>query len=330
MLKEIVFKEKGSLFLNPKAKRTLLNSKMNSTSKLTTSFMVNAVLLCVVNVIFTFVGIILNSVVIASLLNSQLRRKLCYFMILILAFTDIAVVIVFHPVITVKVIFYWKTFETIVFPHIQKLYASSCTALLTMSMERYFALMYPFLHEKLVTKTKLTVVFLLLQLPFVVLLTIKYKEDDSYIKLTYVVAPVVIIFFAISFLNLKLFYIAKKMQQRAVVALGDVDGSENHDAGRKKAKATLANLKTISTCLLVVLCLFICYCPIIIAYSLIVTGRADRNNQNTHILQCWADTFITVNSSLNCLIFFYKNNALRRHAANLLGTFFGKRSLFQK
>ena len=51
---------------------------MNKTSTATEIFKFNAVLLCSVNVIFTFIGIMLNSIVIGSLFYSQLRKKLCY------------------------------------------------------------------------------------------------------------------------------------------------------------------------------------------------------------------------------------------------------------
>ena len=54
--------------------------------------------LCVVNGFFTLAGIFLNSVVIISLWkSSQLRRKTCYFMILVLSCFDLGVVMVGHP-----------------------------------------------------------------------------------------------------------------------------------------------------------------------------------------------------------------------------------------
>ena len=73
----------------------------------TAFFKVNAILLCAVNFLFTFVGLFLNSLVIISLLNSQLRRKLCYFMILVLACFDLAVVVVFHPFIIIETLLSW-------------------------------------------------------------------------------------------------------------------------------------------------------------------------------------------------------------------------------
>ena len=52
-------------------------------------------------------GIFLNSVVIISLWrSSQLRKKLCYFMILVLSCFDLAVVTITHPLLIVSTIYF--------------------------------------------------------------------------------------------------------------------------------------------------------------------------------------------------------------------------------
>jgi hypothetical protein len=74
--------------------------------------------LCMINIIFMVAGIFLNSVVIISLwISSQFRKKLCYFMILVLSCFDLAV-----------------------------------TVLFTLNVERFLALMCPFFHQASVTK----------------------------------------------------------------------------------------------------------------------------------------------------------------------------------
>ena len=83
---------------------------MNNTSTtLSAIFKFNAAFLCAVNVFFIFAGIILNSVVITSLWNSQLRRKLCYFMIFVQACFDLAVVVVIHPLNILRTISGWMS-----------------------------------------------------------------------------------------------------------------------------------------------------------------------------------------------------------------------------
>ena len=59
---------------------------------------IQLIFLCVVNIIFAFSGLILNKLVIVSFLkSSQLRKKLCHFMIMVLSCSDLVAVITNHP-----------------------------------------------------------------------------------------------------------------------------------------------------------------------------------------------------------------------------------------
>ena len=284
---------------------------------------VNTVILCTVNIIFTFVGIFLNSVVIVSLLNSQLKRRLCYFMILVLACFDLAVVVVLHPLITVSTLSYWipmgyeMEFVDKAWPWLEQLYAFSFIALLTMTVERYLALVHPFFHQRCVTRSRLMIVLAVFQLPFCILIFFLPDDDTKkYIEAALPVGIIGAVFLVICGINLKLFFLARAMRQRVDIPLGTLDGSEETNAESNKSKATLATSRKISTCLLAVVCLFICYCPFFVLTGLELTKKGDET-ESEHI-ELWEYTFFTLNSSLNSLIFFYKNSALRRHAMKLL------------
>ena len=118
-------------------------------------------LLCIVNVIFVVVGMFLNSVVIISLWkSSQLRRKLCYFMILVLSCFDLAVVVVTYPFLTVSAIYFspreinaaretTRIFISFI------LYGLSMIALFTLNVERFLAITCPFFYQASVTKARL-------------------------------------------------------------------------------------------------------------------------------------------------------------------------------
>ena len=306
-----------------------MNSNTSSDVRTTSNiiFQLNAVLLCAVSVFFTFFGIFLNCVVIISLLSSQLRRKLSYFMIFILACFDLAVVVVFHPLITVQTICWMGCaglFE--VTQWLLQLFVFSLTALLTMTVERYLALLYPFFHQKFVTRSRLMVVFLIFQLPFCILYFLTLDDTNRYIEQAIPLALIGAVCFVICGMNFKIFYLAKTLRQSVVIPLGSLDGSEHRDVEAKKSKMSLASLGKISTCLLAVVCLFICYCPTIVIIVLDMTKKIDWSHETKYIIYLWSDTFVTLNSSFNCLIFFYKNSALRRHAVKLLGKCFCARS----
>ena len=291
---------------------------MNKTSTtLSTIFKFNAVLLCVLNVLFTFAGIILNSVVIVSLWNSQLRRKLCYFMVFVQACFDLSVVVIIHPLINLQIISGWISMDFAESHWARYFYILadfSFIELLTMTLERYLALEYPFLHQKFVTKPRLTIFVLLSMLLFGVSYLLHMSDLQHFIyKVIYIVLFGGFFLTACIF-NFKLFCIAKTIRKRAVVTLGNLDGSDSEakNVDAMKFKMTLASLGKISTCSLVLICLFVCYVPWIVRLA-IEMKQPGRRDQNKFLFDLWTDTLFTINSSLNCLIFFYKNSVLRHH-----------------
>ena len=70
---------------------------------------IQLVFLSVVNILFAFSGIVLNTLVIASFWkSSQLRKKVCHFMIMVLSCFDLVSVIVGYPGILLSLIFWFK------------------------------------------------------------------------------------------------------------------------------------------------------------------------------------------------------------------------------
>ena len=142
--------------------------------------LINAILLCVSNTSFMVGGIILNYAVIVSLLRApQLRKKLCYFMIFVLSFSDLAAVGITHPVlISSSVLWYMQMYHIKI--ELTRGYAAvllgcfSMFALLTLNIERYLATTRPFFHQTFVTKGKLTL-FLAFQIITMGALTTLYS-----------------------------------------------------------------------------------------------------------------------------------------------------------
>ena len=283
---------------------------------------VNAILLSTINIIFTFVGIFLNSVVIMSLLNTERRRKLCYFMIFILACIDLVVVFIFHPLIALETISMWwfKTqfYSVELWYLIGHVFVLSLTTLLTLTLERYLALVHPFYHEKSMTKLKLTAAICLMQLPFVILYFAFLTQIQTiYIELS-ILTLAAVVFFAIIFLNYKIYSIVEALRQREVIILGNVNSSASENFHVTKHNFSLGK---VSTCLLAVVCLCVCYCPAVIVCVLQLTGLTDLRDRRGY-LYLWLDTLVTLNSSFNCVIFFYKNSTLRRHGIRIMAKCF--------
>ena len=76
---------------------TAFRSELSVVSKIHLNVYIQLIFLCVVNLIFTFLWIVLNTLVIVSFWkSSQLRKKLCHFMIMVLSCFDFVALITHH------------------------------------------------------------------------------------------------------------------------------------------------------------------------------------------------------------------------------------------
>ena len=260
-------------------------------------------------------GIFLNSVVIISLWKStQLRKKLCYFMIFILSYFDLAVVVINHPIII------WFSIETFLEIRIELLHSIavhtsillggySLLALLTLNFERYLALNYPFFHQKSVTKKRV-----LLSLACICFLnTILTALTLQDLVISYRLKSIIILsnlLFIIFFLTYKIVKIA--------ITKAPTDVQESLRTNRKSKIRGAKILKTFFTCYLAVLCYFICYTPVII-YSSVCIDYWNPNGEMCNVkIGLWITTSAIMNSTFNCLVFFWRNSILRREGMKVI------------
>ena len=277
------------------------------------SAIINTLVLCVVIFAFIIVGVFLNSVVIHSLCrSSQLRKKLGYFMILVLSCFDLAVVVIIYPIEIISTIF-WSfgrsNKELVLFagPLISiNLGGFSMFALLMLNVERLLALSYPYFHQRAVTKTRIKICFV-----FWMIIQVGISALLPFFGLP--VAHALITVFVFLFLcifvssNYKMFAIAKSKRKDKRIAPADGAASSNQE--RKKR---MVNFKNISTCLLAAGCYFICSLPQLIYSSWRTTSSKSWNDSEIRLFAIWCNTFLFMNSTFNCLIFFWRNSILRR------------------
>ena len=225
------------------------------------SVYVQLIFLCVVNIIFTFSGIFLNTLVIASFWkSSQLRKKLCNFMIMVLSCFDLASVVT-NNCFTLLYLILWLREDyglllnwTVYMNFVTLFYVFSFFALLVMSIERYLGAYYPIFHRTSVTKRRLLTLLAILLIVHTILYVI--STNDMIISWT----SVVIIFLVASsppllYFNFKLFKISREVRRKRAIS------PEN--------RATI-NLKSISTCLLVVACLMVLSSSVIVWVAFII------------------------------------------------------------
>ena len=280
---------------------------------------IHTILLCVVNVIFICAGMFLNILFIVSFWKSSpyLRNKLCNFMIMVLSCFDFLVVITNYPVLFLRLIL-WSTekydllAKVLIYGHFATLFiAFSILVLLVMSIERYLGAYYPIFHRASLTRRRLLI---LLAIFFTVLIILAIISINNLVTSYPVVLGIffVIVFPPFAFFNYKLFKISRKVR-RDIAGCGDNTTSPD---GSPDLSALHVKLKNISTCLLAVGCLVLMYIPafIFIAYSF----AEKSTSENTRVAKFWAGTVANANSTFNCLIFFWKNDVLRKEGVKVL------------
>ena len=269
---------------------------------------IQLVLMCAVNVVFTCTGIFLNLLVIVSFWRSSeyLRNKLYYFMIMVLSFFDFLLVITNHPFLVIRVVLWLKEKNDVAKVPIYENFSIafvgfSVTTLLVMSIERYLGAYYPFFHRTSLTRRRLlTLLAILIPAPTILLII---SADDLVISS----AAVGIMFFFTTvtpfvFFNYKLFIISRKARR---------DIARRRDNTSSPEISTLhVNLKHISTCLLSVGCFLLTYFPAIFFFAF--NFAETPTSENTTMARFWISTAGNVNSTMNCLIFFWKSDVLRR------------------
>ena len=273
--------------------------------------LLNGIVFCIVNLVFLFAGTFFNAVVVLSIWkSSQLRKKLCYFMIFILSCYDLVVVIVLHS-LTIFLYISWlfedrgvSSKQFYLFSYIgSTVFACSLFGLLTMTFERYLGLAYPLFHKTSVTKRKLATFLIATQTFTVIFQTVWFRlKICNGNPAAYRVAFVSVFLILVMILNCKMFYIAKSRYKST---------SSNGRRG-------IFGYKRYYTCLLAVFCFFICCCPTIIYYGLTLLNILDVRSKIAMCVFFWASTVITMNSTINALIFFWINNVLRSEGLKLL------------
>ena len=265
-------------------------------------------------------GIFLNSVVIISLWrSSQLRNKLCYFMILVLSCFDLAVVTITHPFLIVSTIYFSLGEINVIRENTRKstsfvVCGSSLFALFTLNVERFLALVCPFFHQASVTKRRLLYFQAFLTVITVGLSPLIYFNSEIITDIFSTVIVLSLLFMFI-YANYKLFIIAKskRVDERAVRTT-----ATSKDENWKKR---ILNLKSISTCHLAIGCFFFCSCPYIIYASLRLASETLFSERQFLLFNLWSGTFACLNSTFNCVIFFWRNSVLRREGVKIVNAF---------
>ncbi|XP_046839589.1 cannabinoid receptor 1-like [Xenia sp. Carnegie-2017] len=272
----------------------------------------NLWILVAINIVFFFVGTVLNVLVIIVFWRSTyLRKKLCYFMIMVLSCCDLLTVLLNNPVLVIIAVLFIKNkdnifsqSERITLAIVSITFTSSFLALLVMNIDRYLSVSKPLYHKTNVSKRKLLLLFIALQ-SINVIIAVLHAEELAYPREINAFIFMVLFLAPMLFINYKLLRLSRKYRKSNV---------------KNREKKATSTLKQISICLMAFASITVFSIPVLVfnVYNMFVTEI-----KSTNVVELWLRTILTMNSTFNCLIFFWKNKILRTEAFKIVKTILG-------
>jgi hypothetical protein len=179
----------------------------------------------------------------------------------------------------------------------------SLLALLVMNFDRYLATYYPIFHRTSVMKGRLLTLLAILITMDVTLVLISFNDFVIPFQVALLIFSILLTP-PMLFINYKLFTIARK--------------SRINNGMSPQMKKTFS-WKNISCCLLAVACFVVLNIPVLVYIGLSTTSTANEFTlDNALLARLWASTTTSMNSTCNCLIFYWKNKILRTEGMKVI------------
>ena len=188
----------------------------------------------------------------------------------------------------------------------------SMLALLMLNIERILALTFPFFHQTAVTKGKLIAFFLPLQVITTgtpISLQFLYPKAIIYFPIV-VTVFLLLLLFILAFLNYQMLVVVKsKREDELRVAPSSLATTPGRQGRQKKRKR---NFKSVFTSSSAVACFLVCCFPGIVYSIWSYISKPPTNDRQDILFHIWVKSFVCMNPTFNCLIFFWRNSILRR------------------
>ena len=266
------------------------------------SYIRNAIAAVVVNIVLAIAGTVLNSFVLYIFSKSRkLRSKLSSFAIMLLCSIDFGVGTIINP------LFALEGFSTILDSPKCLYFAAYNKALLFFSgisgwtifiinIERYLAIIHPLLHRIHFTKRRFVLTWTFLW--FLVIVFILCYVYFPFLRVLIPVTLCIIIFTSL------LTYIVIYVVARKKMFLKKKVHNNSDQESRRNFMVFERELKMAKTYVLIVSLCFLCYLPVAVLHGIgIILGHGEKRTDSFVNAFPWANTFVSLNSTLNCLIF---------------------------
>ena len=263
------------------------------------------------NVMLTCCTIFLNLLSVITIWKSyQLKTKICYFVILIQSLADLTVgafsipafiLFLASPLIGIQTcLFHVVLVQCFLLPP-----GLGTVTSFAMTIERYIGVLYPYSHQKLVTRRRILICVgtfssIIFAIHILALHTVSVSADSySVISL--------LTFLFIFYAYTRIYFVVRR-----------IDGSEQKPSDiaqdQSKKRRLLRDIKHAKSCFIVTVCFAISLLPC----GMYLFPSDTENTQQIAAVFTWSLTFASANSSLNSIIFFWTNRLLRNEAIAIL------------
>ena len=295
----------------------------------------NLILACIVNGILWIVGTIVNGLVLAAFRKSSvLRSKTPFFLIMLLSLNDFLVVVIVHPLFLYnsikQLVGKGECISKVVYLTTAKLLTGySGLTLHVMNIERYFSIAHPFWYQRRVTpRTVLTaaVVFWVLWTP---ISFASFVDSGLHQMLLSICSAIVCI--TIILVYGRIFQIARKKRRAtpspSIIELTtrEVSAQELSTVGAtqrtqrpNRLNEMIKDMKLAKMFIILVICSQVCYLPNIAYHIHLRMQDIELKTESLLIMGNWVVTLISMNSTLNSLIFFWRNSQLRNEILQII------------
>ena len=270
----------------------------------------NQIAILVMNGILIFSTISLNGIsVITIRKSSQLRSKICYFIILLQSIIDLSVGVLTIPLfIYYLIVPFLNTANcTLLIFAVRTLFLPiglSISTLSAMTLERYIGVLHPFQYKTKVTKKRILIYVCGHGLIFISVIAHSFRSPAMVV--IYTRGWVCVHFALTAFVYSRIYLVIRKLIRSEKRPVGESDGSQVR-------KQIIRESRRARSCFLVILCFFLLLLPVVFSRLAFTVGTVDYV-----VYYNWSLTMIFLNSSINSVIFFWTKTLLRKEALKTL------------
>jgi magnesium-transporting ATPase (P-type) len=269
----------------------------------------NVVFLC----LLVFPTILLNALAIVTIQRTpQLRKKVCYFVILVQSVVDLGVGSIAVPILTYFLLVPFLNVDVCLPMILVRATSFLCTGLsiLTLSamtMERYLGVVHPFFHMRHVTKKRILIfiasgAFILLSL-----IAASIFNQGKVIKHT-AIGILAVFFVFITYIYTRIYLVVRKNMSHSKVS--------PEDSGWN-LRRFLRETKRARSCFFVVASFVLLIIPYTMSPVFVQFGKMIWN-----AYFWWSVSLLILISSTNSVIFFWRDGLLRKEALKIAASTF--------